>query len=145
MARSTQERRVSLIGVGGSHIGKPKDENESIRIIRSAIDHGVNFKDNSWDYNEGKSEIRMGKALRDGYRRRMFLMTKVDGRTKEAAATQIDQSLARSLVITGIDFDADFESGLRCVAHISAAYLRADLRPDEQDRFSGGRRQGRTL
>jgi aryl-alcohol dehydrogenase-like predicted oxidoreductase len=86
---------VSLIGVGGSHIGQPKDENESIRIIRSAIDRGINFMDNSWDYNEGKSEIRMGKALRDGYRQKVFLMTKVDGRTKESAANQIDESLAR--------------------------------------------------
>jgi predicted aldo/keto reductase-like oxidoreductase len=91
---STGEK-VSLVGVGGSHIGKQKDENESIRIIRSAIDRGVNFMDNSWDYNEGKSEIRMGKALRDGYRQKVFLMTKVDGRTKESAASQIDESLRR--------------------------------------------------
>ena len=87
--------KVSLIGVGGSHIGKPKDENESVRIIRSAVDRGVNFMDNSWDYNEGQSEIRMGKALRDGYRQKVFLMTKVDGRNKETAASQIDESLRR--------------------------------------------------
>jgi aryl-alcohol dehydrogenase-like predicted oxidoreductase len=87
--------KVSLIGLGGSHIGRQKDENESIRIIRTAIDRGINFMDNSWDYNDGKSEIRMGKALRDGYRNKVFLMTKVDGRTRESAASQIDESLRR--------------------------------------------------
>lgn len=87
--------QVSLIGVGGSHIGKQKEEEESIRIIRSAIDHGVTFMDNSWDYNQGQSEIRMGKALRDGYRDKVFLMTKIDGRTKKSAADQLDESLRR--------------------------------------------------
>jgi aryl-alcohol dehydrogenase-like predicted oxidoreductase len=72
--------------LGGYHIGKQADENESIRIIRSAIDRGITFMDNCWDYNDGISEIRMGKALRDGYRQRVFLMTKIDGRTKDAAA-----------------------------------------------------------
>jgi predicted aldo/keto reductase-like oxidoreductase len=67
----------------------------SIRIIRSAIDNGINFMDNCWDYNEGASEIRMGKALRDGYRERAFLMTKIDGRTKHDAAKQLDESLKR--------------------------------------------------
>ncbi|MHC5822289.1 MAG: aldo/keto reductase [Nostoc sp.] len=87
--------KVSIIGVGGSHIGQQKDEQESIKIIRSAIDRGITFMDNSWDYNNGASEIRMGKALRNGYRQKVFLMTKVDGRTKEAAAKQIDESLTR--------------------------------------------------
>ncbi len=86
---------VSLIGVGGFHIGVQKDEAESIKIIRSAIDAGVTFMDNSWDYNSGASEERMGKALRDGYRKKVFLMTKIDGRTKEAAAKQIDESMKR--------------------------------------------------
>ncbi|HZP87586.1 MAG TPA: aldo/keto reductase [Burkholderiales bacterium] len=86
---------VSLIGVGGSHIGEPDDEQESIRIIRSAIDAGVNFLDNCWDYKGGECELRMGKALRDGYRDKVFLMTKIDGRTREAAAGQIDESLRR--------------------------------------------------
>ncbi len=63
---------VSLIGVGGFHIGVQKDEAESIKIIRSTIDAGVTFMDNSWDYNGGASEERMGKALRDGYRKRSF-------------------------------------------------------------------------
>jgi predicted aldo/keto reductase-like oxidoreductase len=63
--------------------------------VRAAIDRGINFLDNSWDYNEGQSEIRMGKALQDGYRNRAFLMTKVDGRSKKEAARQIDESLRR--------------------------------------------------
>jgi aryl-alcohol dehydrogenase-like predicted oxidoreductase len=88
--------RVSAIGIGGYHLGKPYlDEVESIRIIRTAIDSGITFLDNSWDYYDGQSELRMGKALRDGYRRRAFLMTKIDGRDKTTAARQIDESLRR--------------------------------------------------
>jgi predicted aldo/keto reductase-like oxidoreductase len=87
--------KVSLVGVGGSHIGMQKDEQESIRIIRGALDRGINFLDNSWDYNDGKSEERMGKALKDGYRQKAFLMTKIDGRTKESATKQLDESLKR--------------------------------------------------
>lgn len=87
--------RVPIIGLGGSHIGKVKDAQESIRMMRSAIERGLTFMDNSWDYNDGASEERMGKALRDGYRDRVFLMTKFDGRTKKAAAEQIDESLRR--------------------------------------------------
>ena len=87
---------VSLIGLGGWHLGfNYIDEHLSIRIIRTAIDNGINFMDNCWDYNEGASEIRMGKALRDGYRERAFLMTKIDGRTKQEAARQLDESLKR--------------------------------------------------
>jgi predicted aldo/keto reductase-like oxidoreductase len=86
---------VSMVGLGGAHIGTQKDEQESIRIIRSAVDRGINFLDNCWDYNGGKSEERMGKALLDGYRQKVFLMTKLDGRTREAAAQQLEQSLAR--------------------------------------------------
>jgi len=87
--------KVSAIGLGGYHIGKQSDEAESITIIRRAIDRGITFMDNCWDYNGGSSEVRMGKALRDGYRQKVFLMTKIDGRTKEAAARQIDESLRR--------------------------------------------------
>ena len=88
--------RVSMIGLGGWHIGLPSvDEKLGIRIVRSAIDAGVTFLDNSWDYNDGESEKRMGKALRDGYRDRVFLMTKIDGRSKKEAARQLDESLAR--------------------------------------------------
>ena len=91
---STGER-VSAIGLGGYHIGIPREEQESIRLIRSAIDRGINFLDNSWDYMDGKCEVLMGKALRDGYRQKVFLMTKFDGRTKAATARQIDESLQR--------------------------------------------------
>ncbi len=87
--------KVSLMGLGGSHIGRQNDEQESIQIIRTAIDNGVNFLDNCWDYNGGESEVRMGKALRDGYRQRAFLMTKIDGRTRKAATEQLEQSLQR--------------------------------------------------
>src|SRR5215217_5390046 len=88
--------KVSLIGLGGWHIGfKHLDEKLSVRIIRTAIDNGINFMDNCWDYNEGASEERMGKALKDGYRERVFLMTKIDGRTKKEAAKQLDESLKR--------------------------------------------------
>jgi len=85
--------QVSLVGLGGYHIGQAPDEKTATRIIRAAIDHGINFMDNCWDYNDGKSHLWMGRALRDGYRRRVFLMTKIDGRTRKAAADQIDQSL----------------------------------------------------
>src|SRR5437764_7083291 len=92
---STGER-VSAIGLGGWHIGfKHIAEDMSIRIIRSAIDSGINFMDNSWDYNDGASEKRMGKALRDGYRQRVFLMTKIDGRSKKEATRQLEESLRR--------------------------------------------------
>jgi len=88
--------RVSPIGLGGWHLGLPHvDEQLGFRIVRSAIDHGITFMDNSWDYNEGASEIRMGRALRDGYRDKAFLMTKIDGRSKREAARQLDESLRR--------------------------------------------------
>jgi predicted aldo/keto reductase-like oxidoreductase len=87
--------KVSMVGLGGYHIGMQSDEQESIRIIRTALDGGINFLDNCWDYNNGQSEVRMGKALRDGYRQKAFLMTKIDGRTKQAAAQQIEESLRR--------------------------------------------------
>ena len=88
--------RVSPIGLGGWHLGLPSvDAKLSIRIVRTAIDRGINFMDNSWDYNDGASEIRMGKALRDGYRDKVFLMTKIDGRSKREATRQLDESLRR--------------------------------------------------
>ena len=88
--------RVSAIGMGGYHLAQHGlDENESIRLVRAAVDRGITFMDNSWDYNEGQSEIRMGKALKDGYRQKVFLMTKIDGRTKEVAAQQIETCLKR--------------------------------------------------
>jgi predicted aldo/keto reductase-like oxidoreductase len=88
--------RVSAIGLGGWHLGFAHlDEQLSIRIIREAIDRGITFLDNSWDYNDGASEIRMGKALADGYRDRAFLMTKIDGRSRAEATRQLDESLRR--------------------------------------------------
>jgi aryl-alcohol dehydrogenase-like predicted oxidoreductase len=88
--------RVSVIGLGGWHIGQPSlAERESMQLIRQAIDRGMTFMDNCWDYNEGASQVRMGKALKDGYRQKVFLMDKIDGRTKQAAAAQIDQCLQR--------------------------------------------------
>jgi aryl-alcohol dehydrogenase-like predicted oxidoreductase len=100
MLGSTGEK-VSAIGVGGWHLGlKNVDEKLAIRIVRSAIDGGINFLDNCWDYNEGQSELRMGKALRDGYRERAFVMTKIDGRNKKEAAKQLDESLRR----LGVDY-----------------------------------------
>ena len=87
--------KVSIVGLGGYHIGMQSDEQESIHIIRTALDNGINFLDNCWDYNGGQSEIRMGKALRDGYRQKAFLMTKIDGQTSKAASQQIEESLRR--------------------------------------------------
>ena len=89
--------KVSVIGMGGFHLGKPAlDEKDAIKLIHSGLERGINFLDNSWDYNSGLSERRMGKALgEDRYRERAFLMTKIDGRTKQSAAKQIDQSLRR--------------------------------------------------
>jgi aryl-alcohol dehydrogenase-like predicted oxidoreductase len=87
--------KVSLIGLGGYHLGKQADPQESIRIIRTGLDEGLNFLDNCWDYNGGESEVRMGNALRDGYRQKVFLMSKIDGRTKAAATSQINESLRR--------------------------------------------------
>src|SRR5437899_10292913 len=88
--------RVSAIGVGGWHLGLTNvNEQLSLRIVRTAIDRGINFMDNSWDYNDGASEVRMGKALRDGYRDKVFLMTKIDGRSKNEATRQLEESLRR--------------------------------------------------
>jgi len=87
--------KVSIVGLGGAHIGEQSDEQESIRIVRTAIDNGINFLDNCWDYHRGDSEVRMGKALQEGYRKKAFLMTKIDGRDKKTAEKQIEDSLRR--------------------------------------------------
>src|SRR5512145_803442 len=87
--------KVSALGLGGFHIGQKLSERESVTLIRRAVDNGIDFLDNCWDYNDGDSEARMGKALADGYRERVFLMTKLDGRTRKAASEQLDQSLRR--------------------------------------------------
>ena len=110
--------KVSAIGLCGHHIGRPKDPAEGIRIIRTALDGGMNFLDNCWDYNDGQSEIRMGDALCDGYRQKAFLMTKFDGRTKESASRQIDESLKR--------LQTD---------HIDLMQYHENIRMEDPDRF----------
>ena len=88
---------VSAIGFGGSHFAKPTiDQPTSIKLCHEAIDRGITYMDNSWDYNAGVSEQRMGIALNQGgYRNRVFLMTKVDGRDGQTAQQQLDTSLER--------------------------------------------------
>jgi len=87
---------VSAIGLGGWHLGVSRvDDALSVRIVREAIDRGINFLDNSWDYNDGASEVRMGRALKDGYRQRAFVMTKIDGRSRVEATRQLNESLRR--------------------------------------------------
>jgi predicted aldo/keto reductase-like oxidoreductase len=110
--------KVSAIGLGGYHIGVPKDADEGIRIIRTAVDRGMNFLDNCWDYHDGESERRMGRALRDGYRQKAFLMTKFDGRTKKSTAEQIDESLQR--------LETD---------HIDLMQYHENIRMEDPDRF----------
>jgi aryl-alcohol dehydrogenase-like predicted oxidoreductase len=113
---STGER-VSAIGIGGAHLARPSEQ-EAIAIVRSALDRGITFLDNCWDYSNGECEVRMGKALRDGYRQKAFLMTKFDGRTRQAAAQQIDQSLQR--------LQTD---------HIDLIQYHENIRLDDPDRF----------
>jgi len=114
----TTGERVSAIGLGGAHIGMPKDDDESIRIVRTAVDRGITFLDNSWDYSKGRCELLMGKALQDGYRKRVFLMTKFNGRTREAAAQQIDESLRRLQV-----------------DHIDLIQFHENIRMEDPDRY----------
>src|SRR5258707_1688236 len=87
--------KVSAIGLGGYHIGHPPDPADGIGIVRRAIDRGITFMDNCWDYHGGESERRIGGALRDGFRQKVFLMTKFDGGTKDATGRQINESLQR--------------------------------------------------
>jgi aryl-alcohol dehydrogenase-like predicted oxidoreductase len=92
---STGEK-VSAIGLGGWHLALPQvDASTTEKLVRGAIDRGITFMDNSWDYNEGESERRMGRALKDGYRQKAFLMTKIDGRTADEATRQLDECLDR--------------------------------------------------
>jgi uncharacterized protein len=91
----TTGEMVSAIGMGGYHLGKQKEADESIRLIHSGVDRGITFMDNCWDYNDGISEVRMGQALRNGYRQKVFLMTKMDGRTVDEYNRQLEQSLGR--------------------------------------------------
>ena len=110
--------KVSAVGLGGFHIGFPKDPTEGVRIIRHALDRGITFLDNCWDYHNGESERRMGTALRDGYRDKVFLMTKFDGRTRASTAQQIDESLQR--------LETD---------HIDLIQYHENIRMEDPDRF----------
>ena len=111
--------KVSCLGMGGSHIGKDfLTDEEAVRLIRQAIDAGLNFLDNSWDYNDGTSERRVGKALKNGYRDRAFVMTKFDGRDKKTASKQIDESLRR----LGVD-------------HLDLLQFHEVIRFEDPDRF----------
>ena len=87
--------RVSIVGLGGYHMAVPKDPELSIRIVRTAVDGGITFMDNCWDYHDGESERRMGRALRDGYRNKVFLMSKIDSHSRAGAMRQIDECLSR--------------------------------------------------
>src|ERR1700731_4170885 len=91
----TTGERVSAIGMGGYHLGKQPDASQSIQLMHAGIDRGITFMDNCWDYNDGISEVRMGQALRNGYRQKVFLMTKMDGRTAVEYNKQLEQSLGR--------------------------------------------------
>lgn len=108
--------QVSLVGLGGAHLGRVSEQ-EAIRIVRTALDEGVSFLDNSWDYYGGASEERVGKALRGGYREKAFVMTKFDSRSRTGAARQIDESLRR----LGVDT-------------IDLVQMHEVIRPEDPDR-----------
>ena len=88
--------KISILAVGGHTIGIDElTDSESIKIMRTAIDEGINFFDNAWDYHDGRSEKRMGMALEDGYRDKVILMTKHHGRKPEYARKELEDSLRR--------------------------------------------------
>ena len=93
----TTGERVSAIGMGGFHLAKDPSttQADAIKLVRAAIDSGITFMDNCWDYNDGISEVRMGQALKDGYRHRVFLMSKMDARTAKDYDKQLEQSMGR--------------------------------------------------
>src|SRR3712207_5564868 len=88
---------VSILGLGGYHLGDVGTQQEATRIVREAIEAGLTFMDNAWEYHEGKSEERMGKALAGGWRERAFVMTKLctHGRDARVGMRQLEQSLRR--------------------------------------------------
>lgn len=112
--------QVSIVGMGGFHIGHPyTPDDDAIKLIHAAIERGITFMDNSWDYNAGMSELRMGRALSvDGYRDRVFLMTKIDGRTKESFNAQLEESLNRLLT-----------------DRLDLVQFHENIRPDDADRI----------
>jgi predicted aldo/keto reductase-like oxidoreductase len=120
---------VSCIGLGGFHLGQSHlEEPDAIQLFQSAVDRGMNFSDNSWDYNRGESERRVGKALK-GYREKVFVMTKFDGRTKQAALKQLDESLERLQV-----------------DHVDLWQFHENIRLEDPDRFfaDGGAHEAMT-
>ncbi|MBE0479794.1 MAG: aldo/keto reductase [Dehalococcoidia bacterium] len=87
--------KLTVIGIGGFSLGKVSDFDAAVRIVRTALDEGVNFLDNCWCYHEGRSELIMGRALRDGYRHRVFLMSKTDARDGIKFERELHESLRR--------------------------------------------------
>jgi predicted aldo/keto reductase-like oxidoreductase len=88
--------KVTVLGLGGFHAAVPDDEQDSVRLIQRAVDEGITFLDNAWDYMDGKAEDRMGKAISQGGRRdKIFLMTKCCGRTAKDAQSNLEDSLRR--------------------------------------------------
>jgi aryl-alcohol dehydrogenase-like predicted oxidoreductase len=111
--------KVSCIGLGGFHLGQSRlEEADMVKLFHAAIDRGINFSDNSWDYNQGESERRVGKALKGGYREKVFVMTKFDGRTKGSALQQLNESLQR------LELD-----------HVDLWQFHENIRLEDPDRF----------
>lgn len=133
--------RVSMVGLGGYHLGKVRSARTAVRIVHAAIDRGITFLDNSWDYHEGASEERVGEALTDGYRARAFVMTKVDGRTKKAATKQLHQSLKRlrtdRIDLVQLHEVIRFEDADRAFADDGAIEALAEARAAGKVRFIG--------
>jgi aryl-alcohol dehydrogenase-like predicted oxidoreductase len=133
--------KVSALGLGGFHIGQGLTEMEAVALIRRALDNGITFLDNCWDYNNGDSELRVGKALANGYRQRAFVMTKLDGRTREAATAQLDQSLARLntdvIDLVQIHEVIRVEDPERCFAEGGAIHALVEAKKAGKLRFIG--------
>ena len=87
--------KVSILCLGGHHVGRISNESEAVALVRHAIDNGVTFLDNAWEYHQGRSEKIVGKALKGGYREKAFVMTKIHGRSAARAQKQLEESLSR--------------------------------------------------
>ncbi len=139
----TTGERVSAIGLGGFHLAKDPSTSahDAINLVRSAADAGITFMDNCWDYNKGVSEIRMGLALQDGYRDKVFLMTKLDARTAEDYNKQLEQSLRRlqTDVIDLVQFHEilRFEDPDRIFAEDGAIHAAIEARKAGKLRYIG--------
>ena len=132
--------QVSMIGMGGFHIGHPHMPDEDmIKLIHAGIDRGITFLNNSWDYNAGMSELRMGRALSlNGYRDRVFLMTKLDGRTKASFNAQLEESLARLLTdrLDLVQFHENIRPDDATASSLPAERSRRRSRPRPPARFA---------